>query len=115
MGLNQNQSRNRHILDDKFADFMESNGLPRKNVYFSPPEDLKLKYPCIIYKRIDIRETFANNKKYKMDNFYEITLVYDDPDSTLSIDFLNEFETSNLVRSFSSNNLEHTIIHLYFR
>lgn len=33
-----------------------------KNVYFQPPESVKLLYPCIVYKRSAGDTRFADNK-----------------------------------------------------
>ena len=33
-------------------------------VYYQPPENLKLTYPCIIYETSDILSNFADNNPY---------------------------------------------------
>ena len=35
--------------------------LGTRNVYYQPPESLKLKYPCIVYNRRNISNVDANN------------------------------------------------------
>ena len=40
------------------------------NVYFQPPENVKLIYPCIIYSRTRIDGTFANNDVYRYAGIY---------------------------------------------
>ena len=39
--------------------------LGSRNVYFQPPESIKLNYPAIVYKRSNIQNTFADNEVYK--------------------------------------------------
>ena len=38
--------------------------LGSRNVYFQPPEDIKMNYPAIEYSRASIDNTFANNDVY---------------------------------------------------
>ena len=51
-----------------------------KNVYFQPPESVKLSYPCIIYKRSAGDTRFADNKKYSYTAGYDVVVVEMDPD-----------------------------------
>ena len=51
-----------------------------KNVYFQPPESVKLSYPCIIYKRSAGDTRFADNKKYSYTAGYDVVVVETDPD-----------------------------------
>ena len=57
--------------------------LGSRNVYFQPPESLKLKYPAIIYSRNTINNRFADNQVYNQSYSYTITVVDSDPDSEL--------------------------------
>ena len=38
--------------------------LGSKNVYFQPPESVKMNYPAIVYSRSDIENDHANNQVY---------------------------------------------------
>lgn len=51
------------------------------NVYFEPPEDIKLKYPCIVYHKKTGDTDFANNKPYKFRVRYSAILMDTNPDS----------------------------------
>lgn len=53
------------------------------NVYFQPPENIKLKYPCIVYERSNYDVDWADNIPYKTCKQYKVTLIYRDPDSEL--------------------------------
>lgn len=59
------------------------NILGNTNVYFEPPENVKLKYPCIVYSKSVIEKDYAGNKPYLMKQRYMGTLIYLDPDSDL--------------------------------
>ena len=47
--------------------------LGSKNVYFQPPESMRLKYPCIVYGISSGDTIFANNVPYKFDISYQVT------------------------------------------
>ena len=54
--------------------------LGSRNVYYQPPESVRMKYPAIKYSRDDIQNTFANNNVYMQQYAYEITVIDEDPD-----------------------------------
>lgn len=87
--------------------------LGSRNVYYQPPESIKLSYPCIIYglDRIDTRD--ANNRKYKIDKSYQLTLIDEDPDSDL-VEPILELPMCRFDRSFSSDGLNHYTFTIYY-
>lgn len=74
------------------------------NVYFQPPESIKMKYPCIIYHLNDYFSRKADNKPYMVTKRYQVTVVDKDPDSTIKdevallpmCNFLNHITKDNL-------------------
>ena len=50
-------------------------------VYFQPPENVSMKYPCIRYSLSTGNTRFADNTSYTFDCRYEIILIDEDPDS----------------------------------
>ena len=89
------------------------NILGSRNVYYQPPESIKLKYPAIIYSRSDIDNTFADNNVYKQDYAYEITVIDYDPDSDI-VKKMSLFPKTNFNRHFTSNNLNHDVFTTYY-
>lgn len=81
--------------------------LGSNNVYFQPPESIKLKYPCIIYTRNKITTTPADNLAYKTDFSYTITLVDTDPDSPINIKLIAA--GCKFDRPFETTGLYHTV------
>jgi hypothetical protein len=82
-------------------------------VYFQPPENVKLEYPCIIYQR-DFRETgFANNKPYASAKRYLVTVIDRDPDSEIP-DKVAELPMSTFNRFFTADNLNHDVYQIFF-
>jgi hypothetical protein len=45
------------------------------NVYFQPPANVLMKYPCIIYKRDNARTMFAGNLPYRFKQRYLVTVL----------------------------------------
>lgn len=65
-------------LHERLIDVLDSN-----NVYFQPPENLKMNYPAIVYTRTNINGNYADNSIYKRKYTYEITVIDQDPTSKI--------------------------------
>ena len=87
--------------------------LGSKNVYFQPPESLKLNYPAIVYKRSNIRNTFAGDNVYNQSYFYEITVIDRKPDSEITKK-LSRLPKIKFDRSFTYDNLNHDVLTIYY-
>lgn len=87
--------------------------LGTESVYFQPPENIKINYPCIIYKRNADRTKFADNKPYANTKRYSVTIIDKNPDSLvpdkLALQPLCLFD-----RHMTVNGLNHYIYNLYF-
>lgn len=84
------------------------NLLGSRNVYFQPPESIKMQYPCIRYSISGMPKLNANDKVYlKTCNTYAITVIDTDPDSDISIRILTHFPMARFDRAYTSNNLNH--------
>lgn len=87
--------------------------LGSRNVYYQPPESVKLSYPCIVYERSGIRTDSANNKIYRKYNRYTVTYIDEDPDSEIPNKLL-ELEYCGFDIHFTADNLNHDVFILYF-
>lgn len=89
--------------------------LGNNNVYFQPPESLKMKYPCIRYKKARPRVEHADDMRYFKKDHYELTVIATDPDEALAIgDRLTEsLRYCEFDRPYNSNNLSHVALDLY--
>ena len=83
------------------------------NVYFQPPENVKLQYPCIIFKRDNIDTEFANNKPYKFQTRYSLTVIDRDPVSSVT-ESVMQLPMCRHERVFIVNNLYHDVFTLYY-
>lgn len=86
--------------------------LGTNNVYFQPPESMKLLYPCIIYRRNRNEMHHADNKPYKKNMQYEIILVDKDPDSVY-LDKLTNLPGIRFDRHYASDNLNHDVFTIF--
>lgn len=82
-------------------------------VYFQPPSTIKISYPCIIYELADVKTLHANNKVYKTDKGYKVTLIHKDPDNDI-VDKLIDFPKSKYNNSFTSDNLNHYVFTIFY-
>ena len=82
------------------------------NVYFQPPADVSMSYPCIVYKRDDIQKTYADNAAYNRTKRYLLTVIDRNPDSTI-VDDISALPQCNYNRSFSADDLNHDVFTIY--
>ncbi len=88
--------------------------LGTRNVYFQPPESVKLKYDCIVYKISNRNDIKADNTRYRGFITYEVTYIYRDPDSLLPEKIMNEFSYITHNNHFTVDNLHHDIFTIYY-
>ena len=82
-------------------------------VYFQPPENKKLTYPCVIYKLAGVDIDYGDDRPYFRTRYYTVTVISRDPDFDLDI-MLDNFENVSFDRSFVNDNLYHYVYRLYF-
>lgn len=87
--------------------------LGSRNVYYQPPESLKMNYPAIVYARKTIDNSYANNSVYKQNYAYEITVIDENPDSEI-VNKVSKLPTCRFDRHFKSDNLNHDVFTLYY-
>ena len=100
-------------LHAELANVLASVNSPQ-NVYFQPPESVRLEYPCIIYKRSSGRTTYADNKPYIFDKSYEVTVIDRDPDSPIVDAMAMHFPKSRYNRHMTVDNLHHDVFVVYW-
>ena len=78
------------------------------HLYFEPPTSVSMKFPAIIYTKNRIENRNANNRVYKQDDEYLVTVVDKDPDSAINR-AVSMLPKSRWERGFVSNNMHHFI------
>lgn len=82
------------------------------NVYFQPPNGLKMEYPCIVYKLNAEDVQHADNGKYRLNEGYQVTVMDRDPDGVLR-KMVSSLPMCKFDRSFASENLNHYFFNLF--
>lgn len=83
------------------------------NVYFQPPPNIQLTYPCIIYNRDSVDTKFANDLPYSHMTRYMVMVIDRDPDSEIPAQVAS-LPRSIYNRFFTADNLNHDVFSLYF-
>lgn len=96
-------------LQEELEDILGS-----RNVYFQPPESIKLRYPCIIYKRENADIKYAEDKTYNYTYCYSVTVIDKNPDGRLPDKIIMHFPMISYNRHFTYDNLNHDVFTLYY-
>jgi hypothetical protein len=84
-----------------------------QNVYFQPPPNVSLKYPCIVYHRDFAVTEFADNNPYMNEVRYLVTVIDRDPDSVIPAK-VAAMPKSLFNRFFTSDDLNHDVYRVFF-
>lgn len=82
-------------------------------VYFQPPTNTQMVYPCIVYKRDNVETLFADNNPYRSTKRYQVTIIDRNPDSTIS-DKVAALPLCAFDRFYTADNLNHDVYNLFF-
>lgn len=95
------------------ADLHQLLELFTEHVYFQPPVNVQLEYPCIIYRRDFATTFFANGKPYTYTTRYMVTVIDRNPDS----DIPNKVAAMPMTlfnRFYTVDNLNHDVFNVFF-
>lgn len=87
--------------------------LGNRNVYYQPPENVRMSYPTIRYTKSKIESDHADDKRYKNMTRYELIVIDRIPDNPV-INKLLELPYCSHDRWYSANNLNHDVLTLYY-
>lgn len=82
-------------------------------MYFQPPQNFQLQYPCIIYERDGSGVDHGDNGLYLHVKRYQITVVDRNPDSELP-DRVEGMPLCRFDRFFTADSLNHHVFNLFF-
>lgn len=83
------------------------------NVYFQPPENVKMNYPAIVYSTDRFDRNNADNGAYLLSKRYSVTLIEKDPDNS-TVEKLAELPMSKFSNQYCSDNLYHYVFTIYY-
>ena len=98
---------NRNELHAKLCELLGSS-----HVYFQPPENVKLIFPCIIYNLDQFYVRHADGFGYHDRDRYSVTLISEDPDWLLVREMV-KLPLCSFNRFFTSDNLNHWTYEIY--
>lgn len=87
--------------------------LGSRNVYYQPPESIKMQYDAIRYSKSTITSRYANNNKYSMKDRYELIVISKRPDNPV-IKKLLTLQYCSYDRSYVADNLYHDVLTIYY-
>lgn len=96
-------------LQNKLKEILGSD-----NVYFQPPSNVGMQYPCIVFERGSANHNYANNSTYRYLPRYNVTHIGYDPDPDIIQQMLQAFQMIKYDRHFVTDNLQHDVFSLYY-
>lgn len=84
-----------------------------EHVYFQPPTNFQIEYPCIIYERDGGEAEHADNVSYLRVKRYQVTVIDRNPDSQLP-DRVEDLPLCRFDRFFTADSLNHHVFNLFF-
>ena len=89
--------------------------LGSRQVYYQPPETIKMKYPAIVYDLYRINQRFADDSNYRLMPAYSVTII----DRSTRLDWITEMfqvfsKYCSLERTYTADNLVHYSFILYY-
>ena len=99
----------RAVLHEELCELLGS-----RNVYFQPPESVKMKYDAIRYSLGGKSIIRASNKIYRKVNQYDGVVITRNPDTTIPDEMVSHFEMCSLGRPYTADNLNHYPFTIYY-
>ncbi|MBQ0141850.1 MAG: hypothetical protein KBT06_03455 [Prevotellaceae bacterium] len=87
--------------------------LGSKNVYFQPPESLRMVFPCIRYEYADLDTKYADNKPYTHEIAYRITYIDKNPDSTTWLK-IADLPKCKFGKPYKADGMYHWVFSIYY-
>lgn len=96
-------------LHNKFVEILGS-----RNVYFQPPETLKMNYPAIVYSFNGYGEIKADDMNYLLPKEYSVVLIHPDPDNKIVDEIMTKMKMCKFDRTMEINRLHHYYFKLFY-
>jgi hypothetical protein len=92
---------------------LTSAGVTDGKVYFQPPENLKMSYPCIVYHRQYLTKIHADNQQYLLDRQYRVVYIDRKPNSDV-LDAILALPYSRYMSHSNVDGLNHDAFEIYY-
>lgn len=87
--------------------------LGNNNCYYSPPTNMEMHYPCVVYHLDGLNPRYADNIRYLPVLQWSLTVIDEEADSEIANRFMN-LQHCSFNRSFASDDLNHFAFQLYY-
>ncbi len=105
----------KQALHDKLLSVLRSSPSGKGDyIYFQPPTNTSMDYPCIVYNYVNDDDKFADNVRYLSSKRYNVTIIDEDPDSKIPDVLKNMFIHCETGRVFAVDGLYHYTHTLYY-
>ncbi len=82
-------------------------------IYFQPPSNFAMKYPCLRYEVKGIDVDYASDSPYLVNASYELILITKKPDEEITKALITNIPYIKFDRGYVSNNLYHYVFTCY--
>lgn len=113
MGLHLPEPEPPPTRREQLQEILENLIGPDGKVYFQPPPNIIITYPCIVYKRRSAQALHAGNQLYKRVKRYELQIITRDPDSDIP-EKVAKLPLCSFDRFYIADNLNHDVYSIYF-
>lgn len=83
------------------------------NVYFQPPSNLSLSYPCIVYSRVRAEKRPADNRPYMRYDRYSVVYISKTFAEEVPDTMFDTFECVTHDRDYKTDGLYHQVFTIY--
>jgi hypothetical protein len=82
-------------------------------VYFQPPNNLTLTYPCVRYQRDDAHVDFGDNFPYRRMWRYQVMVITRKPDDP-AVEIIANLPLCHFEQHYVAENLNHDVFNIFF-
>lgn len=83
------------------------NVMGSNKVYFSPPESVKITYPCIIYDEVGSDTHYADDRHYVFKRQYDVKIIDQTPSSAYPSLLIDALPNCSHDRTYIADGLVH--------
>lgn len=99
--------------DDFIEMILAKTSVDESHMYFQPPENVTLKYPCFIYHLNHYDVDHADDMNYKELRAYTVTIISKDPDYEVPVEMIR-LPYCSFDRYYAADNLNHWAFKIYY-
>lgn len=100
---------NRNKLHDSLVEITGD----RTRVYYQPPSNVHMQYPCIEYHDAPWDTKFANDKPYVITMHYQLTVIDPRPENPWIFQIATSLPMCKQNRHYTADGLNHDVFDIY--